>query len=59
MDAVVIGDHYVHVNDPVENEVASRPVMAEISPEIKLCLPEHFVFTKNGELGTFIPQTQF
>jgi hypothetical protein len=33
--------------------------MAEISPEIKLCLTYCFVFTKNGELGTFIAQTQF
>jgi hypothetical protein len=59
MDAVVIGDHDVHMSDPVENEVESRPVMAEISPEIKLSLTDGFVFTKNGELGTFIPQTQF
>jgi hypothetical protein len=35
MDAVVIGDHDVHVIDPAENEVESRPVMAEIGTEIK------------------------
>jgi len=33
--------------------------MAEIHPEIKQCLPESFVFTKNSELGTFIPKHGF
>jgi hypothetical protein len=59
MNAVVIGDHDVHVIDPVATEVPSRPVMAEIRAEIKLCLPERFVFTKKSELGTFIAQTEF
>jgi hypothetical protein len=49
----------VHVIDPVATEVPSRPVMAEIRAEIKLCLPERFVFTKKSELGTFIAQTEF
>ena len=35
MDAVVIGNHDMHVIDPVGKEVSSAPVMAEISPEIK------------------------
>ena len=59
MDAVVIGNHDVHVIDPVRVKVASRAVMAEFTQEIKPCLPDYFVFTKKGELGTFIPQTQF
>jgi len=36
MDAVIVGDHDMHVIDPVATEVESRPVMAEIGPEIKL-----------------------
>jgi hypothetical protein len=47
------------VSDPVENEVESRPVMAEIRLEIKRCLPDCFVFTKNSELGTFIPKRSY
>jgi hypothetical protein len=39
--------------NPVSNKVASRPVMAEIGPEIKLLTAFDFVFTKPGELGTF------
>ena len=35
MDAVVVGNHDMHVIDPVATEVESRPVMAEIAPEIK------------------------
>jgi hypothetical protein len=45
--------------NPVPNDVTSRPVMAEFDQEIKPRLPPYFVFTKKGELGTFIPQTWF
>jgi hypothetical protein len=59
VDTVVVRNHDVHVMNPVPNDVTSRPVMAEFDQEIKPRLPPYFVFTKKGELGTFIPQTWF